>query len=235
MKFSVRFILSALALSAHFGTASAQNPLVLNKLTEWNNAAPVPADQVLKLEVRKVADRRYSQVATCPDSDIVLSKVEPATADPRVINGHIRGTLRNGWLVTAQISKCDSAPVRFMVFQQVDGELKTIRVNRGTSYAWESLISDTLPLAQLGAYAALKQKGVSCDTGSNAILGITRISSEEPDLGPVLFGVRYRGSWTEIWPLDLCNRTVEVVVGFTADGDGGAFNRIAGDKARILP
>jgi hypothetical protein len=217
------------------GSANAQDALVLSKLTEWNDSAPAPADQTIKVDVRKTVEELYGKTVICLGSKIVVSKVEPATADRYATNGRIAGDLRNAWFVTAQLPKCDTAPVRFMVLQRADASLKTIRVNRGTSYAWESLIADTFPRALIGAHIALSQKGLNCGSEEKAILGILRISSEEPDLAPVQFGVRYKGRWTEIWPLELCNHTIEVTVAFTADGEGGAYSRIVSDKTRILP
>lgn len=220
---------------APFSSAYTQNALVLSKLSEWNNAAPAPDDQLIKASVRRTAEELYRQNSTCRGSDILISRMEPATADRYAFNGIISGTLKNAWFVTVQMPKCDTAAVRFMVLQQPDSSLKSIRVNRGASHAWESLIADTFQLARLSADGALKRKGLSCGPEEKVVFGITRISSEEPDLGPIQFGIRYKGSWTEIWPFELCNRTVEVAVQFTADGDGGAYNRILGDKTQVLP
>lgn len=236
MNSGVRFLLALpIILFAPCSSADAQNELILNKLTEWNDAAPAPGDELIKFAVSKTVGELYSQTATCMGADIIINKVEPATADRYAFDGRINGTLRNAWFVTVQLANCESAPVRFMVLQQADASLKAIRVNRGTSYAWESLIADTFLQARLGADVALKRKGLSCRAEEKAALGILRISSEEPDLGPVRFGIRYTGSWIEIWPIELCGHTVEVAVAFTADGDGGAYSRIASEMTRVLP
>jgi len=122
-----------------------------------------------------------------------------------------------------------------MLLQDTDKSFETIRVNRGVSYAWESLISDTLPLASMAAYVALKQHGQECDLDGGATLGVTRLASEDVDLGEDVYGARYSGSWAEIWPMTLCGKTVEVRVDFRADGDGGAYTDLPGDDVRILP
>lgn len=54
-------------------------------------------------------------------------------------------------------------------------------------------------------------------------------------MGPEVYGVRYTGSWSEVWPITLCGRTVEVSVRFTADGDGGAYNNLKSAEAKLLP
>lgn len=236
MKSNLRFAFALpLIMLVPPGSVSAQNALVLSKLAEWNDAAPLPGDEALRLAIRKTAQEIYGTTATCSVSDMSIGKVEPATADRYIFNGRIRGNLRNGWFATVQMAKCDTAPVRFMIIQQADASLKAIRVNRGLSHAWESLIADTFMPARLAADAALQRKGLNCSADAKAALGIVRISSEEPDLGPVQFGIRYKGSWTEIWPVQLCGHTVEIAVAFTADGDGGAYHRIAGDRTRVLP
>lgn len=215
--------------------AFAQHPLVLRKLAEWNDAAPAPAEQIILSEVRNSLAVLYSQNPACRATDISVRQVEPATADRYAFNGRVGGTLRNAWFVIVQIPSCDTAPVRFMVLQKADASLKTIRVNRGTSYAWESLIADTFRSALLGAHIALKRNGLNCAAEEKPIVGVMRIASEESDLGPVQFGVRYKGRWTEIWPIELCGRTAEVGIEFTADGDGGAYTHIVSDQTRVLP
>lgn len=217
------------------GSANAQHPLVLGKLNEWNGAAPEISKEAFKTEVRKTAGEIYSGSIACNNSDITIDVVEPATADRYVFNSVARRTLRNAWFVKARLPGCDPAPVRYMVMQKNDNSLQTIRVNRGVSYAWDSLIGDTLPTVQLVASVALSQKGITCSSSEKSTLGIVRIATKDPSLGDNIFGIRYSGSWTEVWPIELCKRTVEVSIQFTADGDGGAFTRTLGDKTQILP
>lgn len=224
-----------IALFAPFSSANAQHPLVLARLNAWNEAAPVLGHGVLKTEVRKKAGDIYGASTACYNSDIMIDTVEPATADRYAFNALLRGTLRNAWFVTARLPGCDPVPVRYMIMQSTDNSLKTIRVNRGVSYTWDSLLGDTLPVAQLVATAALKREGVTCSANETPTLGVTRIASKEPSLGNSTFGIRYSGSWTEVWPIEACKRTVDVLIRFTADGDGGAFTHILGDKTRVLP
>jgi len=214
--------------------AQAQHPLIVQKLNEWNDAAPAPNNPKLTSEIRKTANEVYDSNENCASSAIVIDKVQPATADRFVFTALIRRQLRNAWTVTSRLPGCDAVPVRFMVMQNNDDSLRTIRVNRGISYAHDSLISDTLPLAVLAATAKLQRMGFSCNVEDGFKLGVTRIESEEDGLGADMFGVRYQGSWSEIWPISTCNRTVEVLVTFTADGDGGAYTNLPGDQVKVL-
>jgi hypothetical protein len=224
-----------IALFAPFGPANAQHPLVLARLSAWNEAAPVPGHEVLKAEVRKKAGDIYGTSAACYNSDITIDTVEPATADRYAFNARVRGALRNAWFVTARLPGCDPVPVRYMIMQNTDNSLKTIRVNRGVSYTWDSLLGDTLPAVQLAATIALKRESITCSANERPTLGVIRIASKEPSLGNSTFGIRYSGSWAEVWPIEACKRTVEVLIRFTADGDGGAFTHIPGDQTRVLP
>ncbi|MFB0873418.1 MULTISPECIES: hypothetical protein [unclassified Sphingobium] len=223
-----------MALFVPLAPLDAQHPMILARLNEWNAAAPVPADEILKTEIRGEAGEIYGGKADCNSSDIAIDTIEPATADRYAFNAILRKALRNAWFVTAKLPGCEQAPMRFMVLQNADNSLRTVRVNRGISYAWDSLIGDTLPAAQLAATIALERAGVTCSSNEKTILGVTRIAVGEASVGKNVFGIRYSGSWTEVWPIEACKRTVEVSIKFTADGDGGAFTQILGDKTRIL-
>ncbi|HEX7819499.1 MAG TPA: hypothetical protein VF463_02650 [Sphingobium sp.] len=232
---NLRLVTLWIAISFPISSLDAQHPLILSKLTEWNAGTPVPGNDILKTEIQKKAADIYASRASCRNSDVSINIVEPATADRYAFNAIIRKTLKNAWFVTTRLPECDPAPVRYMIMQNSDNTLQTIRVNRGESYAWDSLIGDTLPAAQLAATIALKRNGVECNSNEKPTLGVARIDSKEANLGKNTFGIRYSGSWTEIWPIEFCKRTVEVAIKFTADGDGGAFTHIPGDKTRVLP
>lgn len=220
---------------AWINAVHAQHPLVLQKLTDWNAAAPAPSQQIVSAEIVKAASILYAAKPGCAAAGMTFEKLMPATAERSVFSGAIRGQLRNAWTVVARHPACDEAPVRYMIVQDSSGGLRTFRVNRGQSYAHESLIADTWLLVRLAADAALTRAQVACKESGNAKLGPTRVSAEESDLGADIFGVRYRGSWTEIWPVEICGETVEVPIRFTADGDGGAYTNIKGDSVKRLP
>ncbi|MFK4792106.1 hypothetical protein [Sphingobium sp. ZW T5_29] len=228
-------LLLILALFCPLNLAHAQHPLVLQKLNERNEAAPAPGIDLLKKEVLSTAISIQDSNGTCSNSEVIIDRIHPATGDRFVFSAVLSQRMRNAWTINARLPKCDNMPARYMLMQNMDGSIRTIRVNRGVSYAWDSLIGDTLPLVRLAANVALKRKGIDCNEGSKFKLGVTRIASESQDLGSDLFGIRYIGSWSEIWPIETCSQTVEVLVNFTADGDGGAYSRMPGDKVAVLP
>jgi hypothetical protein len=209
--------------------------MIVQKLAEWNAAAPQPTSAILLLEIKKAVASRPDADPKCATADVILDKVMPATAERYVFNGIIGGQIRNGWTVVVRQPSCRAIPTRYMIVQDANGVLRTFRVNRGQSYAHESLIGDTLPLAVTSAGIALERAKMRCKDWEKAKLGVTRIVAEERDLGADIFGVRYVGSWTELWPIEICGQIVEVPVRFKADGDGGAYNNIKGEAVRLAP
>jgi hypothetical protein len=226
-------LLAALAASSTT-TGHAQHPLILQRLTSWNAAAPQPTPSTVQEQVMKAAMAAQKRSGGCVPTTAVIDTVVPATSVKFVFQGILAGQLKNGWTVTARHPNCDATPVRYTISQDSAGALTTIRTNRGLSLANESLISDTWPLAVLQAAATAKRNGFQCDP-NGASLGVTRVAKEEPGLGAEVYGVRYIGSWIEVWPVELCGRTIEITVRFTADGDGGAFTDLKGTEAKLLP
>ena len=220
--------------------AFAQKPDILNLFRDINTGVPMPEKSIIIAEVMKAAVAIQKRAGGCVASSAEIEKITPATAIPYVIDGILAKRLRNGWTVEAKHQNCGSDISRYLIVETSDRNLETIRTNKGRSYTNESLINDTLAPAYLGAYTVILLAGVKCDkkdsSAENTTLGTTRIANEEPDLGPDVYGVRYAGSWSEVWPITMCGgRTTEVTIRFTADGDGGAYINIRSDKSKLLP
>lgn len=213
--------------------AKAQHPLILQRLTAWNAAAPQPVTSILQRHVLEAALVAQKRSGGCIPTSAVIDHVQPATSAKFVFQGILAGRLKNGWTVTVRHPNCGATPVRYTVSEDSTGDLAAIRTNRGLSLANESLIIDTWPLALLQAEATAKRNGLICEPQGPG-LGVTRIAKEEPGLGADVYGVRYTGSWVEIWPIEMCGRTIEVTVRFTADGDGGAYTDLKGTEAKLL-
>nr|WP_314467016.1 hypothetical protein [uncultured Novosphingobium sp.] len=226
-------LLAALEVSSTTA-AYAQHPLILQRLTAWNAAAPQPAPSIIQQQVMEAASVAQKRSGGCVPTSIAVDSVVPATSVKFVFQGIVAGQLKNGWTVTARHPNCDATPVRYTISEDSAGRLTTIRTNRGLSLANESLIGDTWPLAVLQATATAKRNAFTCDS-NGASLGVIRVAKEEPGLGADVYGVRYVGSWSEVWPIELCGRTIEVTVRFTADGDGGAYTDLKATEAKLLP
>ncbi|GMN13309.1 hypothetical protein [Altererythrobacter sp. MTPC7] len=221
------------ALCLAFGGAQAQHPLVKQRLQAWDNAAPTPSAAEIEPVVRQLLEELYPLSPACADGEIVIENVRPATADRFIFRSVAMRQLKNGWFVETRLPSCDSEPVRFQIMQTGDGSMRAIRVNRGNSIAWDSLFVDTLPLAKLAAISALKRMGVDCSEDTQFTLGATRVEARGEDLAEDSFGIRYSGSWAEVWPLVGCDHRVDILIEFTADGDGGAYTNIPGDRVAV--
>jgi hypothetical protein len=93
---------------------------------------------------------------------------------------------------------------------------------------------DTSMPAALAAHQKAVSLGKSCD-GKDLKMGPTRIADESKDLGPDLYGIRYTGTWTEIWRFETCGAKFDVPVEFRPDGDGGAYTNIKADTIKVVP
>jgi len=229
---SIGFV--AMFLSA---PALAQNQMVIDKLTELNAEAPPPAiadiAQAVDQEAKRVADAKK----TCAPTAIELEKPVPITGDRSVLNDVIARRLLNAWTIYAKQSGCAAIPeiVRYIVIKKADFSLAVFVVNHGRTNANPTLIRDTFKLAALGGFIAVKKLDSACDPKDLPQLLDMRIAEESADLGPALFGVRYTGTWSEIWRFRVCGRDADVKVDFRPDGDGGAYTNVPGSGVTIVP
>lgn len=230
----IRDLITACLAICTSKAALAQHPVVLERLTSWNAAAPIPAPSIIISETTKAAALIQKQKGECVATTSVIESVLPVTGIRYVMEGIATGRLRNGWTITARHPNCGTEVSRYLITQGADDRLDTFRMNKGKSNANESLIGDTLLQAILAAQIAITRSGTKCQS-ENATLGTFRIAEQDVRLGPEIFGVRYVGSWSEVWPITTCGKTAEVLIRFTADGDGGAFQDIKGKTVKVLP
>lgn len=213
------------------GLAQAHHPLVTQRLQQIDGAAPAPAEDAVRALVAATAQKAYSDKPKCVAAGLTLDKLLPAAAERSVFGPAIQGTLRNGWTVVARHPQCDAAPVRYMIVQDAAGAMRAFRVNRGQSHAHESLIGDTWPLVKVAAEQYLRREKIACGNSDDAKLGVMRVADDH-EAGPDLYGVRYTGSWSEIWPVEMCGQALDGEVLLSPDGDGGAYTSIPGDRIR---
>jgi hypothetical protein len=213
----------------------AQNQMVIDKIKALDAAAPAPSADLIAKDLR-VSANAYAQARNqCRPTMIAVKSIVPITGARIVLQAILAGQVKNAWSVEAEQSGCgQTSLIRYATIQKADGSLLSTRVNEGRSNANLSLMRDTSTAAALAAYGAIRKIDAGCD-GKGPSMGVTRVVQESGDLGPEIFGVRYVGSWVEVWPFTICNRTAEVKVMFRADGDGGAYTDVPGDQVVILP
>ncbi len=151
------------------------------------------------------------------------------TGAPFLFSMVLAGNVNNAWRVYVQYEGCDDNMIqRFAVIDTNEGKRIALPINAGRSLTSIKLMRDTSPSAGLQAAIAAKKRKPDCDAKDMELL-LTRVINEGEDLGPEIYGVRYVGNWTESWRVKTCGLTFDVPIGFTADGDGGAYTNIKGD------
>ena len=223
MHFLVRSAAIVMFVSA--GRAPAQNPAVLARIENMNRQAPQPsAEQIRAALVESAAAR--GAAGECVPRDLTVTEVRAATGVRAVLQGIVSGQIRNGWLAYATHGGCPAAgPFRYLIVQRQDGSLIAPLVNEGRSFANPSIMRDTSAHAALSVYAKASEADAACD-GRDMRMGPTRVVGQSDDLGPEVYGVRYVGSWREVWRFETCGRAFDVPVEFRADGDGGAYTNV---------
>jgi hypothetical protein len=223
-----------IVMAAQPAAAPAQHPMVLAKLQEINAQAPQPPADQLKQAVMATARAFGDANRTCVPSDAAIAVVAPATGSRDVLQAVVAGQLRNGWTLYATYAGCPGAgPVRFLIAQKADSTLLALQVNEGRTHASPAIMRDTSMQAALAAHQKATGLDKTCD-GKDMKMGPTRVAAESKDLGPDLYGVRYVGSWSEVWRFETCGRKFDVPVHFTPDGDGGAYTNIKADEVALV-
>jgi hypothetical protein len=232
MKFGVVF---SLALVAANSPTYAQNAQVIQLITELDSRSPKPDDGAILDAVTITAKARASAQKLCQPTSITIVETTPITGARSILEGVLNNSLRNGWSVYARHNGCPKNDVfRYAVLQKPDSSLLAVTTNEGKSYANLSIMRDTSGQAAAAAYMTIKKMDASC-APNDVQFGRTRIDSEDKDLGPDIYGVRYVGSWKEVWQFTICGRTAEVPIICRADGDGGAYTDIKSADIVVLP
>jgi hypothetical protein len=225
----------AVAAMASAGTAQAQHPMVLGKLQEINAQAPQPPVEQLRQAVAQTAKAFGEANKTCMPTQVALSDATPATGSRDVLQAVLGGQLRNAWSLYATYTGCPgSEPIRYLVVQKADSSLMALQVNEGRTYTSPAIMRDTSMQAALAALQKARTLSPDCE-GKDMKMGPTRIAEQSKDLGPDVYGVRYVGTWSEVWRFETCGRKFDVRVDFTPDGDGGAYTNIKGEAVAVVP
>ena len=218
----LRLLLGALLLAA---PAAAQEAADLARWAAINKAVPPPAASAIAPPALATAQAFARETRQCVPSGVSIGDIRPATADPVAIGGVRDGQLKNMWTATGTLAGCPGREkLRFVVMRMPDAALRVLVVNEGESLASVAETQDAMREALAAARRAFAQAAPECTVDASTLsLGPTRVTARSADLGPDVYGVRFKGSWTEVWNFAACGRQVEVRVDFRADGEGGAF------------
>jgi hypothetical protein len=206
----------ALAQSAQEAAAQA----ALNALVQ-----PPDVAQVLPLALADL-QAQASKAGSCVPTGVTLGPIAFASGTRLVVDGIGQRTLRNAWSVLGTPQGCGTAtPRRFVIVLKADDSLLVRAFVVGESIAWVSLVFDARPSIAATALAATQSRHPDWDCTDTRHVTLDKVADAgaSKDLGPDFYGVRYTGSWDEVWTYTLCNHPVDVPITFTADGNGGAY------------
>lgn len=200
------------------------------------NAKPLPTGEPLAGAVAQVLRADAERRGGCFPLKVKLSPLRPVTLDNFVTQGILDGQIENGWLVSARIENCPAEdPARVLVIRAADG--KTVNAfydGRGEGLAWPSLARGALPAILRPALARLAVADKRCQPTSLDPVAV-RVETRSADLGPERYGLRYKGSWTEVWSFAPCGHRIAVPVTFATDGQGGARWTVAEGRIAYKP
>lgn len=214
--------------------AAAQSATFARFAEQTDAAVPPPPAAEIRAQALAVLQGNARGEHRCVPSAIAMERLESASAVRAVVEGVRDRQIRNGWTAYGRAAGCPAAFLgHFFILRLADDSLRTFIVNEGETLTNPSLMRDISAQAAQSATNFLRRTDRSC-TGEPLRMGPTRVVSRSRDLGASFHGAYFSGSWSEAWTFDVCGRRVEVPIGFTTDGEGGANYEIRGTEARIL-
>jgi hypothetical protein len=212
----------AMVLVAVAAPASAQDAALVARMAAVNTADPPPTVADITPELLARTQTTASAEGRCVPTAVTVDALAPATASADVQSAIAAGDVRNGWTTSAHSVGCPSAlPERFLLLLQPDGAVRFVTLFRGTTLTGFAQMRDAAKAAGDAALAASQKLDPLCTKAGMGIIS-TEVMRKSVNLGPDFYGVRFTGSWDELWTLAACSGRAMVPITFTADGNGGA-------------
>lgn len=197
------------------------------------NHKPLPDGEPLARAVGAAVAVDSQQRGRCAPARITLGPLEPVSLDGSITAMIEKGQIENAWLVSVKLDDCPPAdPIRVLLFRSADGrKLQGVFAGQGESLAWPTLSRAALRATVAKAVARLRLADPKCAPRELTPVAV-RIADRSADLGPNVYGIRLKGSWSEVWAFEPCGHRIAVPIRFTTDGKGGAHWDI--DQSRIV-
>jgi hypothetical protein len=229
-------LLACLAAAAPLSAAPLDpngDPDQFRREIEEINRKPPPGGEPLAQSIGSVILADAKARSRCLPKKLTLGALEPITLDGMIAGLIARGGIENAWIMSVKLDDCPPAdPIRVIVFRAADGQrLQAIFAGQGESLTWPTLARDALRATVGKVVERLRGEAPAC-TPPNLTQTSIQITERSPDLGPSVYGIRLKGSWTEIWGFDPCGHHVAVPIRFTTNGTGGAYWDI--DPSKIV-
>jgi hypothetical protein len=238
------FLLLPFLLLASLSTARAQTLSPMGTPTELQqqiialNKKPLPDGPPLAIAVMRAVQADAILRNRCRPTNIQLGPLRPVTLDNIVSALIQKGEIENGWLVSATPTNCPSAqPIRLLVVRAADGKsVNAFFSGQGESLTWPSLARDMLQGLSLSFTRKVQAADPQCvPKPADMTATGAQVSERSADLLPEQYGVRFKGSWTEVWSYAACGHQVAIPVSFKADGKGGAYWTIQDTNMLFVP
>ena len=209
------------------------DPATFKQAVEAINRKPLPEGETLARAVGAAVAIDARKRGRCTPAKIKLGALEPVTLDGMITAMIARGQVENAWLMSVRVEDCPPAdPIRILLIRAADGQgLQAVFAGQGESLAWPSLSREALRGTVNAAVKKMRAAYPQCAPADMTPIGVS-VTQRSPDLGPNVYGIRLKGTWSELWAFEPCGHRIMIPITFRTDGKGGAYWDI--DEAQIV-
>jgi hypothetical protein len=221
-------ISSLLALAATAAQALPLDPLgdpgQFQRDIEAINSRPLPDGEALARAVGEAVAFDARMRGRCQAKKLRIGPLAPVTLDGLVTGLIVAGKIENGWITSVVLEDCPAGdPIRILLLRDADGTtLQGIFAGQGDTLAWPTLAREALRATVAMAVQRLKAEDPACAPKDLTPTSV-RITGTSPDLGPDQYGIRLKGSWSELWTFEPCGHRLSIPIAFRTNGSGGAY------------
>lgn len=220
-------LLAALAVASPLSAAPLDplgDPDQFRRDIDEINRRPLPDGEALARAAGAAVLADAKLRGRCQPKKIALGQLEPVTLDGMITGMISRGEIDNGWLVSVRLEDCPPAdPIRVLLVRQPGGAaLRGFFAGQGETLAWPSLATEVLRAMTGATMQQLRRSDPAC-TPPGLTQSAVRVTSRSADLGPSQYGIRLKGSWSEVWTFEPCGHRLTIPISFRTNGSGGAY------------
>jgi hypothetical protein len=209
------------------------DPAQFQRDVEEINRKPLPDGEPLARAVGSAVAIDVKMRGRCQPTKISLGKLEPVTLDGMVMAMIVNGQIENGWLVSVTLADCPPAdPTRVLLLRTPDNQLKGIFAGQGETLAWPTLSREALRSTVSATAEKLRSADPQCQPRDLTPVSV-KVTDTSADLSPSQYGLRLKGSWSELWVFEPCGHKVRVPIAFRTNGAGGAYWDVDPDKVEF--
>jgi hypothetical protein len=136
----------------------------------------------------------------------------------------LAGEIKNAWTAKVLLGGCRKEPANYLVVRDKAGKTSAGVWSWGQTLAGITLTRDVMPSAAGAMTASIMKVDAACtmDRLKQFVAGPREISDMK-SAGEDIYGMRFKGTWSEIWHFTVCGYDAAIPINFRADGSGGAY------------